>query len=207
LIVIDNLAVPQMFPAALIRALDCFMIMNIDALNLAEQQLFLQVKRVTGLMEEKHEQLQRSGVFGEYGKIYEAYVELMESENEGLEALKRAIFLMWYEQAEPACFTGIFGLSEDASRKVFETLEHRIETGKLDLELKWMLPFYNDIAEWVFSKYADLPCLEEFLATANSELWQEVELKAEDFVNRGKMGDYWRSIIESKAAHSSWGAI
>lgn len=169
--------------------------MNLDALNLAEQQILSQVERVTGLMEEKREQLQRSGVFREYGKIYEAYIELIESESEGLEALKRAAFLIWYEQAEPSCFTGIFGLPEDAIRKVFESLERRIEVGGLDSELKWMLPFYNTVAEWVFAKYADLPRLQGFLATAEPHLWQEADLKAEDFVARGQMGDYWRSII------------
>ena len=172
--------------------------MNIDALNLAEQQLLSQVERVTGLMEEKHEQLQQSGVFREYGKIYEAYVELIESESEGLEALKRAAFLMWYEQAEPSCFTGIFGLTEDASRKVFESLERRIEAGGLDSELKWMLPFYNTVADWVFSKYVGLPHLQGFLATANPHVLQDADLKAEDFLNRGQMGDYWRSIIGAK---------
>jgi len=169
--------------------------MNLDALNLVEQQLLSQMERVTGLMEEKHEKLQQRGVFREYGKIYEAYVELIESESEGLESLKRAVFLMWYEQAEPSCFTGIFGLSEDASRKVSESLERRIEAGGLDSELKWMLPFYHTVAEWVFSKYAGLLRLQGFLATANPHLWRESDLKAEDFVNRGQMGDYWRSII------------
>jgi hypothetical protein len=181
--------------------------MNLDALNLAEQQLLSRVERIIGTMEEQHEQFQRSGIFGEYGKIYEAYVELIESENEGLEALKRAAFLMWYEQAEPSCFTGIFGLPEDASRKVFETLERRIEVGELDFELKWMLPFYNDIAQWVFSECADLPLLQRFLATANRHLWEEADLKAEDFVNRGQMGDYWRSVIAAYRMRSGTSAI
>ncbi len=59
-----------------------------------------------------------------------------------------------------------------------------------------MLPFYyNAGAEWVFSKYADLPRLHGFLATANPHLWQKADLKAQDFVSRGQMGDYWRGII------------
>ncbi|HEY9401268.1 MAG TPA: hypothetical protein VIQ24_01150, partial [Pyrinomonadaceae bacterium] len=77
--------------------------MNIDALNLAEQLLLSRVEQATGLMEEKHEQLLQSGVFGEYRKIYEEYVGLIESQAEGLEALKRAIFLHWYQLAEPSC--------------------------------------------------------------------------------------------------------
>jgi len=172
--------------------------MNIDALNLAEQQLLSRVERVTGLMEEKDAHLRQNGVYEAYGKIYEAYVELLESESEGLEALKRAVFLMWYEQAEPSCFSGVSGLSEKASRKMFEALERRIEAGSLDFELKWMLPYYNEIAEWVFPKYTDLPYLQSFLALADSDLLEKARLKAEDFMNRGQMGDYWLSIITSR---------
>ena len=172
--------------------------MNIDALNLAEQQLLSRVERVTGLMEEKDAQLRQNGVYEAYGKIYEAYVELLESESEGLEALKRAVFLMWYEQAEPSCFTGVSGLSERASRKIFEALERRIEAGNLDFELNWMLPYYNVNAEWVFSKYTDLPHLQSFLALPDSGLSQRAGMKAEDFMNRGQMGEYWLSIIKSK---------
>lgn len=172
--------------------------MNINALDLAEQQLLSRVERVTGLMEEKHEQLQQNGVYEEYGKVYEAYVELIESESEGLEALKRATFLMWYEQAEPSCFSGVSGLSEKPSRKIFEALERRIEAGNLDFELNWMLPYYNVNAEWVFSKYTDLPHLQSFLALPDSGLLEKAEIKAEDFMNRGQMGEYWLSIIKSK---------
>jgi len=173
--------------------------MNLAALASAERQLLSRVEQVTGLMEEKHEQLQQSGVYAEYGKIYEAYVDLIESESEGLEALKRAIFLKWYESAEPSCFSGVFGLPEQASREVFEALERRIEAGELDYELQWMLPYYHMIAEWVFSQYADLPHLRSLLAQTDSGLWERAKVRAEDFTGRGQMKEYWVSIIESNA--------
>ncbi|MCY7375452.1 MAG: hypothetical protein LH472_05720 [Pyrinomonadaceae bacterium] len=170
--------------------------MNLEALNLAEQKLLSQVGSVTGLMEEKSLQLEQNGTFAEYGKIYEAYVDLIESETEGLEALKRSLFLLWYEQAEPSCFTGVSGLSKTASQKVFSSLERRIETGALDLELQWMLPFYNGITEWVFEPRANLPNLHRFLATVNREIWLQ-ELKGENFLERGQMGYYWTSVSQS----------
>ena len=179
--------------------------MNLDALNLAEQELLSRVESVTGLMEEKHSQLQQSGVYAEYGKIYEAYVQLIESETEGLEALKRSMFLLWYEQAEPSCFSGLFGLSEIANQKVFSYLERRAEAGDLDLELKWMLPYYNMIAEWVFEQRKGLQNLQRFLAD-NRELWLQ-ELNAENFVGRGQMGDYWTSISTSNAVSFNKNAI
>jgi hypothetical protein len=172
--------------------------MNLDSLNLAEQQLLLRLGQVTGLMEEKHEQLQQKGVFREYVEIYEAYVDLIESESEGLEALKRATFLMWYEQAEPACFSGVFGLSEAVNRRVLVGLERGIEADGLDFELKWMLPYYNMIAEWVFPNDTDLPHLRSFLANADFGLWERVSLKVEEFTDRGQMGEYWLSIINQR---------
>jgi len=181
--------------------------MNLESLNLAERQLLFRVEQVIGLMEEKHEQLQQNGVFRDYGEIYEAYVALIGSESEGLEALKRATFLMWYEQAEPACFSGVFRLSEKINRKVLESLERRCEAGRLDFELEWMLPYYNMIADWVFSRYADLPHLQSFLAKSDFKLYERVPVKAEDFTNRGQLGEYWLSIINSNATRFGKGAI
>ena len=181
--------------------------MSLESLNLAERQLLSRVEQVTGLMEEKHDQLQQSGVFREYGEIYEAYVDLIESESGGLEALKRATFLMWYEQSEPACFSGVFGLSEKANRKVLEALERRTEASRLDFELKWMLPYYNMISDWVFPQGADWPHLQSFLAKADFKLYERVGVKAEDFTNRGQMGEYWLGIIDSHATRFGKGAI
>lgn len=169
---------------------------DLKSLDSAEQEILTQVENVIGLMEEKFLQLEENGTFAKYAKIYEDYVVLIESETEGLEALKRSLFLLWYEQAEPSCFTGISGLSKDSSRKVFDELDERIKTKTIDLELQWMLPFYNLIAEWVFQQQENLPNLENFLATADSELFLH-ELKAENFLNRGQMGHYWISISQT----------
>ena len=50
--------------------------MNINALTLVEQYLLSRVECVTGLIEEEYEQLRQSGVYAEYGEVYEAYVQL-----------------------------------------------------------------------------------------------------------------------------------
>ena len=181
--------------------------MNIDALNLAEQLLLSRVDQATGLMEEKHEQLLQRGVFGEYRKIYEEYVDLIESQAEGLEALKRATFLHWYQMAEPSCFSGLYALPENASRRVLGALERKIESEAMDAELRWMLPYYHEIAEWAFSSYSGLPNLKAFLGKVDRELLQKVDLRVEDFLNRGQMGDYWVSIINPNVSRFGEGAI
>ena len=180
---------------------------NLESLNLAEQNLLSRVRKATGLIEEKHLQLEQNGVYAEYREIFESYVDLIKSKVEGLEALKRSTFLLWYEQAEPSCFSGLFELYETKSHpKVYDALERRADANEFDLELKWMLPFYNGIAEWVFEKRAGLPSLHKFLAGANRELWLR-ELKAENFVGRGQMGNYWTSIATSNAVRFDKNAI
>jgi len=108
--------------------------------------------------------------------------------------------------AEPACFSGLYKLPENASRRVLEALERQVVSEAIDAELRWMLPYYHMIAEWAFSSYPNLPNLKGFLEEADPEL-QKVDLKAEDFVNRGQMGDYWVSIINSNVSRFDAGAI
>ncbi len=172
--------------------------MKLETLNSAEQNLLSQISTASGLIEEKHFQLEQNGIYAEYRKLYDAYVNLIDSETEGLEALRRSIFLLWYEQAEPSCFTGLSELSEISSQKVYNFLETRVSANEIDFELKWMLPFYNGIAVWVFEERASLPNLQRFLACADRELWAS-ELKAENFIGRGQMGNYWTSITTSNA--------
>jgi hypothetical protein len=167
--------------------------MNLEDLTVAEQELLWKVQSVTGLMEEKHEQLEQLGVYSDYAKIYQAYADLISSDEQDLEALKRAIFLSWYQFAEPSCFSGLWNLPEQMTNFIYETLEHKIENNLLDVELKWMLPFYNDVLELPFSLYPQLNHLQSFLRTANPDLWRR-EIKRNDLSLRGQMGEYWLTI-------------
>ena len=172
-------------------------VMDLETLNLAEESLLLRVGKVTGLIEEIDSQLERNGVYAEYRKIFEDYVELIDSDFEGLEALKRSIFLLWYEQAEPSCFSGLSKLGDTrANLKLYAALEDGAETTAFDLELRWMLPYYDSIAEWVFED--GLPNLRRFLDGSNRELWLR-EIKAANFIGRGQMGNYWTSVLKSNA--------
>ena len=183
--------------------------MNLEQLNLAEQQLLIKVKSATGLIEDKILQLEQNNTFTEYDKIYEKYVELLESKIEWLEALKRSLFLLWYEQSEPPCFSGLSGLSVSASRKVFNFLEQQIESERIDSELKLMLQYYNEISEWVFNELIDewvfkkktnLPNLIFFLANTKTEI-ELNNLNADNFRERGQMGKYWTSISQRKSSN------
>lgn len=175
--------------------------MNLEQLNLAEQKLLIKVQSTKGLIEDKILQLEQNNAFAEYDKIYEQYVELFESKTEWLEALKRSLFLLWYEQSEPACFSGLSGLPISVSRKVFNFLEQQIEADEIDSELKLMLGFHNNVSEWVFERKTNLPSLQFFLAKANKETELD-NIDAKKFRNRGQMGKYWTSILQSKDFNS-----
>ena len=51
------------------------------------------------------------------------YGDLAAPATASLEALKRAIFLDSYEQAEPGCFTGIGGLDPAANHRALKLLD------------------------------------------------------------------------------------
>jgi len=146
--------------------------MNIHALHLEEQRLLSKVYSVTGLMEEKHEQLRQLGVFEEYGNVFQAYAQIIGTGEQGTEALKRAVFLGWYEFATPACFTGLFDLPRETTRIVLEALEERIRADEIDFEMRWMLPYYNYIIDLPFSLYPELTGLNTFLQVSGIGQWE-----------------------------------
>jgi len=167
--------------------------MNLEDLAIQEQELLWKIESVTGLMEEKSAQLQQLSVYSNYVKIYQAYAEIISRDDQNLEAIKRAVFLSWYQFAEPACFSGLLNLPEEITQFICEILERKIKNNELDLELKWMLPFYNAIFELPFTLYPQLTNLQSFLSTANSYLWQR-EIKRNNLSLRGQMGEYWLTI-------------
>lgn len=167
--------------------------MNLEDLAIAEQELLWEVESVNGLMEEKSAQLQQLSVYSKYAKIYQAYAELISQDGQNLEAIKRAVFLSWYQFAEPACFSGLLNLPEETTRFICEILERKIKNDELDLELEWMLPFYNAVLELPFTLYPQLTNLQSFLSTANCDLRQR-EIKPNNLSLRGQMGEYWLTI-------------
>lgn len=167
--------------------------MSLEDLAVAEQELFWRVQSVTGFMEEKHEKLVQLNVYSDYAKIYEKYAELISSDEQDLEAIKRAVFLSWYQFAEPSCFSGLQNLPEQTTHFIYDTLEHKVENNLLDLELKWMLPFYNTVLDLPFSLYPQFGHLQNFLRTANPDLWKS-EINQNNLSLRGQMGEYWLTI-------------
>lgn len=168
--------------------------MSIDELDFSEQELMLKVHSAEGTIEEKSDYLRRNGVFDSYNEICKAYAKMIGSQENGIEALKRAIFLCWYQFAEPSCFTGIHKLSEEITKQICESLEYKVFSNDLDFELQWMLSHYNKVIDLPFSLYPNLEQTKLFLAKSNFS-WQEIKPDKKMFEKRGQMGFYWRTIL------------
>ena len=169
--------------------------MTLAELGSREDALYQRVLTATGLMEEKHAQLKSWGIYDEYREVHRAYAALITDPESGLEALKRALFLGWYDLSEPACFTGIFDLPAEVNRLVLGSVDRLLGEGGVDLELEWMLPFYYSITDYFFDAHRDLPLLQAFFTEVDTTLWQRVQNSAAQFRGRGQMGDYWLSVL------------
>jgi len=115
-----------------------------------------------------------------------------------LEALKRALFLTWYYQADPEWVTGIGSLDPETIREVLRLANDRARKGQLDRELIWMLPYYCAIVEWYLSPEDDAL---RRVSTENRYLWMTACLES-SFDNRGQLGDYWKSLRNSIRART-----
>ena len=161
---------------------------SVEEITKSEAELIERLESVSGLMEVKTEQLKTNGVFDGFAQIYREYAA-----SDDLEATKRAIFYFWYQASEPDCFSGLGDLPKELNELVLEKLGRLVSEGRVDVELKWMLPYYYTITDWLFdSIYSTSKGLKDVL-THHGDRWY-FELKPEAFVNRGLMGRYWGSM-------------
>ena len=168
--------------------------MQIDLNELAalECQILDKVRGIEGLIEQKQAELESSGIFDNYRRVYNKYVDLAVEGD--IEALKRALFLWWFDFAEPSFLTGIYELDGWC---VLEQLEALVSTNKLDKELKWMLPYYYSITDYYFDAILEneLPALRKFLEENKNTSLPCKDLLSASLEGRGQMSDYWLSIL------------
>ena len=142
-----------------------------------------------GHFEERHAYLSEHGLYEDWRSLFVQYANL--ALDGDLEAIKRALFFIWYQCAEPNQLSGINELDEDLVEKVLLKVDSLFGSGKLDIELTFMLPFYYQVAEWCFERFSGLENLVQ-ASISNSELWQGEAPKV-NWKNRGSMGEYWSS--------------
>ena len=168
----------------------------LESLGVWEDRLLHELAGRRGSLETRDSELTRSGLYAEYAALFAAYVEMAQvapDPAQRLEALKRAIFLAWYEGAEPAPLSGLAELPELAVRRTLELLEERCRRGELDPELEWMLPWYHAVAEHSLLRLPGLNSLEARVRVLDPSAW-ETARRPEALRNRGAMGRYWAAL-------------
>ncbi len=175
----------------------------IQELTHRENKLLSQVHGTVGSMDEKTRQLIENGVFNAYKELHHDYASLAATGN--IEALKRAFFIQWYAIAEPSCFTGIpsenpwgdgLGLDDDTEKAVFELVAQFINS---DNELKWMMAWYYQIADYYLESFWGKSGIIIDLRSYNQEIGSLVnnaKLSDEPLEKRGQMGDYFVSVLK-----------
>jgi hypothetical protein len=160
--------------------------MDTDTLTAIENGLMTSEEGTSGdwriLCERLGIQATWEGVFGQYVAL---------ARRGDLEAVKRALFLAWYEMAEPdAWYNDIKGLDTELKREVYSIVDDLTRRGRLDDELRWMLPYYYSVADIYLPPGFD--ALEK-ASKVRAYPWKECCRKG-SFRNRGWFGSYWRGI-------------
>jgi hypothetical protein len=182
--------------------------LNLRELTERENKLLNQVHGSIGSMNEKTQQLIQNGIFDSYRKLHNDYAALATAGNG--EALKRAFFIQWYAITEPACFTGIpstnlwgdgKGLDKSAEMAVFDLVAQYMNS---DDELKWMAAWYYQISDYDFESSWDKLALEDLQGyiQENGSLLGKTKLIDAQLKDRGQMGEYFVSILQSNGSRA-----
>lgn len=165
-----------------------------------EDAVLASLRGATGTLEERDRQIERSGLFGEYPAVLGAYVDLFDDPDSELEALKRAVFLVWRAAMAPAATTGIASLPEATSRAVITHLDARIRRGLADEELSWMLAWYVAGGRFVFELYGATAALLDFADATPSDMWRSRPITPDTMRRRGQMGYYWTMLARERTS-------
>lgn len=151
---------------------------SLEELARRELKLLDHVRSAGGEIREKAAQLRSAGVFAESAEVHAAYVDLAAEPIESLEALERAVFLGWYESAEPSAFAGIG--------------EHSaVDSGRIDSEFNVMLGWYWHIASYHFEAHSPRR-LADYISSLEPFAYKRYDFGALE--GCGQMGLYWKSV-------------
>ncbi len=150
-----------------------------------------------GLAEELRSRAQRADVPRHWVEVHRGYAALLEDEHSlvSLEALKRAVFLVWFKWAEPNFLTGMWAEWDGgALERTWMALVARLESGNTDPELHWMMAYYNGVCPLPFEQPPAPPSLAELIRRFDPGAWARARWAPGQFENRGRLGSYWASV-------------
>lgn len=149
----------------------------------------------TGTIDERDEQITRSGMYAEYPAIFAAYLELVlqGGDGEALEALKRGVFIAWYGFHASPTASGIAELPETGIRRLLVALDETIASGAADDELRLMLASYDRQFGYVFEHFGPVRAMAAFIDRVADAQIDALRGDGERFAGRGQLGRYWAS--------------
>jgi hypothetical protein len=167
---------------------------SLDALAGWESAVLASLRGAKGTIEERDRQVTRAGLYAEYPAIVRSYLELLADDRSSAEALKRAVFIVWFSTVEPSPNSGISEIPEGLAREVMQQLDARARTSGLDDEFVSMLAWYRSILPAAFDLYgADEPTSAATSGVSHDD-WRDRFAPAQ-FNNRGQLGTYWQSLL------------
>lgn len=159
-----------------------------------ESRVAALVARTQGDPDERDRALERAGVYAEYPAILSGYLDLLDDEESALEALKRAVFIVWYSGIQPAMESGIGDLPELTVRATLDELEAACRRHACDEELQAMLAWYHRQGEHALLRVPGLSAVEELIDGADPRPWERISRGASRMSERGLLGRYWISV-------------
>jgi hypothetical protein len=162
---------------------------KLEDLNYQEIILLKELKKLKGSIEKIELEIDELSISEKYNEIHNEYTKLNKV---NLEALKRAIFIQWYAAVEPKCYTGIGDLNSENIINNISQLKDLISKNEIDTEFKNMIFHYYKIANWYFDAFINI--IELKILINSFEYKSDTNNLDSKMINRGQMGEYWKSL-------------
>lgn len=163
-----------------------------------EDAVLASVGGASGTPDERDAQIERSGLYGEYPAIVNAYIEHFSDAETALEALKRSYFLVWRGAMATPADSGIAPLPDGTIRNVIDELDAWARRDVSDAELRWMLGHYHAAGPSVLELYGASPRLVRLAAAVSGDAWRSAAIDRASMAGRGQLGRYWTALLESR---------
>jgi hypothetical protein len=159
--------------------------MNVEQLATLEETWLKKQRQLVGDRKVLYEQ---AGVYAAWREILGHYVAVARAGD--LEALKRALYLIWAERSIGPVLTGLKDLDKATVRETLELADRLARDGRLDAELEWMLPYYYLVDPSYLDRFENLDALKH--ASRQRPFAYRGHCLETSFEHRGQMGEYWR---------------
>ena len=165
-----------------------------------ESRVSVLVAQTAGPLEDRDRTLERSGLYAEYPAILSGYLALLDDEESALEALKRAVFLVWYSAMELPVTSGISELPESGVRATLDAIEAACREGRIDEEMRWMLAWYHGVGDSALLRVPGLRAVEATVAGVDPYAWRKASRSPDVMQDRGLLGRYWLTLSDPDEA-------